>query len=78
MPYTGRFLYNNYVQCLLIINENTPEIDKLKMALDLQDADFEQWLIEEHHLLQDLKKEPEGKILKCAHVKALQTKCNAE
>ena len=78
MLYTGRFLYNNYVQCLSIINENTPEIDKLKMALDLQDTDFEQWLIEEHCFLEDLKEEPEEKILKCAYVKALQTRCNAE
>jgi len=78
MLYTGRFLYNNYAQCLLIINENTPEVDKLKTVLDLQDADFEQWLIEECRFLQDLKEEPEEKILECAYVKALQTKHNAE
>jgi len=76
--YTGRFLYNNYAQCLSIINENTPEIDKLKTALNLQDADFEQWLIEERRFLQDLKEEPEEKILECAYVKALQMKRSAE
>jgi len=50
----------------------------LKTALDLQDADFEQWLIEERRFLQDLKEEPEEKILECAYVKALQTKRKAE
>ena len=78
MLYTGRFLYNNYMQCLLIINENTPEVDKLKTALDLQDTDFEQWLIKERRFLQDLKEEPEEKVLECAYMKALQTKCNAK
>jgi len=66
------------VQCLAIVNENSPEIDKLKSALDLDDADFEQWLKEEHQFLQELRDEPEVKILKCAYVRALETRQKAE
>jgi len=44
-----------------------PEIDKLKMASDLQDVDFENWLTEEHQFLQDLKEEPQTKVLECAY-----------
>ena len=76
--HTGKFLYNNYVQCLAIINENTAEIDKLKTTSNLQDADLEGWLIEECRFLQDLKDEPESKILECAYVRALEKKRKAE
>ena len=53
---------------------NTAEIDKLKITLELQDADFEHWLVEERRFLQDLKEEPESKVLKCVYVHALETK----
>jgi len=55
-----------------------PEIDKLKMASNLQDADFENWLAEERQFLQDLKEEPETKVLECAYVHALEMKRKAE
>ena len=55
-----------------------PEIDKLKMASNLQDADFENWLTEERQFLQDLKEEPETKVLECAYVHALEMKRKAE
>jgi hypothetical protein len=61
-----------------MINENTPEIDKLKVASSLQDANFEQWLLEEHQFLQELKDESEAKVLECAYVCALETKRKAE
>jgi len=76
--HAGKFLYNNYVQCLAIINENTAEIDKLKTASNLQDADFEDWLTEECRFLQDLKDEPESKILECTYVRTLEIKHKAE
>ena len=63
---------------MAIINENTAKIDKLKTASNLQDADFEYWLTEERRLLQDLKDEPESKILECAYVRVLETKHKAE
>ena len=71
-------MYNNYVQCLTIINEYMQEIDKLKMASNLQDADFENWLAEERQFLQDLKEEPQTKVLECAYIHALETKQKAE
>jgi len=55
-----------------------PEIDKLKTASHLQDADFEKWLAEECWFLLDLKEEPETKILECAYVQALEMKWKAE
>jgi hypothetical protein len=77
-PFAGRFLLNNYKQCLAIIQENMPEVEKMKTASDLQDADFEQWLVEERMFLQNLKDEPEEKVLECAYIHALETKHQAE
>ena len=66
------------MQCLVIVNENSPEINKLKTAADLGDADFEQWLKEEHQFLQELRDELEVKILECTYVLVLETRQKAE
>jgi len=44
------------------------------MTLDLQDADFDHWIVEERRFLQDLKEEPESKVLECVYVHVLETK----
>jgi len=66
------------VQCLAIVNENSPKINKLKTAADLGNADFEQWLKEECQFLQELRDEPEVKILECAYVHVLEMRQKAE
>jgi gluconate kinase len=54
------------------------EVEKMKTASDLEDADFDRWLAEERTFLQNLKDEPEVKVLECAYIQALETKHRVE
>ncbi|KAG2125460.1 hypothetical protein DEU56DRAFT_873092 [Suillus clintonianus] len=74
----SQFLYNNYKQALHIINDLTPVVQELKQQLDLSDADFEQWNIEELQYLEALAAEPEYDPEKIAYVEALQSLAKAE
>ncbi|KAG1891130.1 hypothetical protein F4604DRAFT_1876299 [Suillus subluteus] len=74
----SQFLYNNYHQALHVINELTPAIEELKQQLDLSDADFEQWNIEELRYLEALAAEPEYDPEKLAYVEVLQSLAKAE
>ncbi|KAG2744462.1 hypothetical protein P692DRAFT_20850415 [Suillus brevipes Sb2] len=74
----SQFLYNNYKQALHVINELAPVVQELKQHLDLSDADFEQWNIEELQYLEALAAEPEYDPEKIAYVEALQSLAKAE
>jgi hypothetical protein len=78
ISYLGQFLYNNYKQALHVINELAPVVQELKQHLDLSDADFEQWNIEELQYLEALAAEPEYDPEKIAYVEALQSLAKAE
>ncbi|KAG1811307.1 hypothetical protein EV424DRAFT_1349695 [Suillus variegatus] len=70
---TCRFLYNNYKQALDIINNVTPAIEELKVQLDLTDADFRRWNVEELEYLESLANEVEYDPQQMAYVEALQS-----
>ncbi|KAG1800058.1 hypothetical protein EV424DRAFT_1587758, partial [Suillus variegatus] len=74
----SQFLYNNYKQALHLIDELTPAVEELKQQLDLLDADFERWNIEELQYLKALAAEPEYDPEKIAYVEALQSLAKAE
>ncbi|KAG2030363.1 hypothetical protein BDR03DRAFT_878473, partial [Suillus americanus] len=74
----SQFLYNNYHQALHIINKLTPAIEELKQQLNLSDADFEQWNIEELQYLEALAAEPEYDPKKLAYIKVLQSLAKAK
>ncbi|KAG1849095.1 hypothetical protein C8R48DRAFT_778679 [Suillus tomentosus] len=74
----SQFLYNNYHQALHIINELTPAIEELKQQLDLSNADFKQWNIEELQYLEALAAEPEYDREKLVYVEVLQSLAKAE
>ncbi|KAG1745370.1 uncharacterized protein EDB91DRAFT_1080299 [Suillus paluster] len=74
----SQFLYNNYKQALRIINDLAPVVQELKQQLDLSDADFEQWNIEELQYLEALAAELEYNPEKIAYVEALQSLAKAE
>ncbi len=50
----------------------------MKTALQIEDADIEQWLVEEQKFLMSLKNEPEERVLQIAYVEALIARDNAE
>ncbi|KAG1732925.1 uncharacterized protein EDB91DRAFT_1238702 [Suillus paluster] len=74
----SQFLYNNYKQALDIINDVTPAVEELKAQLDLTDADFHRWNIEELEYLESLASEVEYDPQKTAYVEALQSLMMAE
>lgn len=63
---------------LHLIDELTPAVEELKQQLDLSDADFERWNIEELQYLEALAAEPEYDPEKIAYVEALQSLAKAE
>ncbi|KAG0692671.1 hypothetical protein DFH29DRAFT_882163 [Suillus ampliporus] len=69
----SQFLYNNYKQALDIINDVTPTVEELKAQLDLTDADFHRWNVEELEYLESLASEVEYDPQKTAYVEALQS-----
>ncbi|KAG2052113.1 hypothetical protein BDR06DRAFT_983287 [Suillus hirtellus] len=74
----SQFLYNNYKQALHLIDELMPAVEELKQQLDLSDADFEQWNIEELQYLEALAAEPEYDPKKITYVKVLQSLAKTE
>ncbi|OCH88551.1 hypothetical protein OBBRIDRAFT_734191 [Obba rivulosa] len=67
----SRFLYNNYRQCLQIVEDFSVDVSHLKNSLKIDDTAFEAWLSDERHFLKNLKDEPEERVLECAYVQAL-------
>jgi len=76
--YIGKFLYNNYKQALAIINDLSPAVEELKLALKVADADFERWNAEELEFLETLAAESEDDIEAMTYVEALQSLAKAE
>ena len=74
----GRFLYNNYRQALNIIKDYSPDVERMKNALQVTDEDIEGWVTEERRFLTSLKNEPEGRVLEVAYVEALIARDKAE
>jgi hypothetical protein len=74
----GHFLYNNYTQALDIIKNNTPEVEAFKLRLDITDSDIEGWVHAERKFLEELKDEPQERVLACAYVEALIQRRKAE
>lgn len=50
----------------------------MKAVLDVTDGDIEGWLEEERHFLQNLKSEPEERVLEISYVEALIARDKAE
>ncbi|PSS29557.1 hypothetical protein PHLCEN_2v2956 [Hermanssonia centrifuga] len=75
-----KFLYNNYRQALQIIEDFTPEVNRMKEVLGIEDVDIVRWADEEHKFLVELKNEPEERVLESAYVEALiaRDKANAK
>lgn len=74
----GNFLYNNYVQAITIIKEYKPQIEAFKHELQITDNDIEGWIVVERCFLEDLKEEPQERVLACAYVEALTFRQKAE
>lgn len=64
-------MYNNYDQALVIIKDYTPQIAAFKAQFMVCDADIEGWLAAELKFLQELKHEPEERVLAVDYVEAL-------
>jgi hypothetical protein len=71
-------LYNNYKQALAIIDDLSPAVEELKLALKISDGDFERWNMEELEFLESLAEEQEGDIEAMTYVDALQSLAKAE
>ncbi|THG96932.1 hypothetical protein EW026_g4986 [Hermanssonia centrifuga] len=67
----SKFLFNNYKQALRILKDFTPEVDRMKTLLGIEDDDIKKWAHEEHKFLLDLKDEPKERVLESAYVEAL-------
>ena len=74
----GRFLYNNYRQCIQIICEYIPDVRKLQDELNVSNADMEGWLEAERNFLRNLKEEPDDHVVECMYVQALINMQKAE
>ncbi|KAG1749252.1 hypothetical protein EDB19DRAFT_2036549 [Suillus lakei] len=74
----GKFLYNNYKQVLTIIDDLSPAVEELKLALKISDGDFERWNMEELEFLESLAEEQEGDIEAMTYVDTLQSLAKAE
>ncbi|KAG1883462.1 hypothetical protein F4604DRAFT_1879073 [Suillus subluteus] len=68
----SRFLHNNYVQVLRIINEYTPLLDAFKTCTSFSDEDFVQWKAEESEFLTDLLLESLSDAFAVAYVEELE------
>ncbi|KAG2753193.1 hypothetical protein P692DRAFT_201706191, partial [Suillus brevipes Sb2] len=74
----SKFLYNNYKQALAIIDDLSPAVEELKLALKISDGDFERWNMEELEFLESLAEEQEGDIEAMTYVDALQSLAKAD
>ncbi|KAG2150766.1 hypothetical protein DEU56DRAFT_869106 [Suillus clintonianus] len=73
-----RFLYNNYVQALQIIERYSVEIEEFKQRKDLVDADFLKWRDEESEYLGQVATEPTADAIAVAYVENLEKLKHAE
>lgn len=71
-------MYNNYKQALAIINDLTPAVEELKLALKITDADFERWNTEELEFLENVAEESDEDIEAMAYVEALESLTRAQ
>ena len=71
-------MYNNYKQALAIINDLTPAVEELKLALKITDADFERWNTEELEFLENMAEESDEDIEAMAYVEALESLTRAQ
>ncbi|KAG2123744.1 hypothetical protein DEU56DRAFT_873408 [Suillus clintonianus] len=67
-----RFLHNNYVQALRIINEYTPLLHAFKTRTSFSDEDFVRWKAEESEFLTNLALEPPFDAFAVAYVEELE------
>jgi hypothetical protein len=74
----GKFLYNNYKQALAIIDDLSPAVEELKLALNISDEDFERWNMEEFEFLETLTEETDEDVEAMTYVEALQSLAKAE
>ncbi|OCH89490.1 hypothetical protein OBBRIDRAFT_732577, partial [Obba rivulosa] len=74
----SRFLYNNYRQCLTIIEDFSVDVAHLQNSLNIDNAAIEAWLSDERNFLKNLKDEPEDHVYECAYVQALIDRERAE
>ncbi|KAG2075507.1 hypothetical protein BDR04DRAFT_1005951, partial [Suillus decipiens] len=74
----SKFLYNNYKQALAIINDLSPAIEELKLALNISDEDFEHWNMEEFEFLETLTEETDEDVEVMTYVEALQSLAKAK
>ncbi|KAG1884097.1 hypothetical protein F4604DRAFT_1919926 [Suillus subluteus] len=68
----SKFLYNNYVQALQIIETNTPVLEDFKQLHNLTDADFISWRNEERDYLSEVAMEPTSDAIAVAYVEQLE------
>ncbi|KAG1884649.1 hypothetical protein F4604DRAFT_1878662 [Suillus subluteus] len=68
----GRFLFNNYIQALKIIEDYMPLLEEFKSQKSLTDQDFIQWHQEEIEFLGKLAVEPPYDVLAVAYVEELE------
>lgn len=71
-------MYNNYKQALTIIDDLTPAVEELKLALKITDADFERWNTEELEFLENVAEESDEDIEAMAYVEALESLTRAQ
>jgi hypothetical protein len=76
--HAAKFLFNNFEQALTIIKTYTPEVEAFKVRLRITSDNIEGWVHAEQKFLEELKEEPEDKVLTYAYVEALIQWCTAE
>ncbi|KAG1791119.1 uncharacterized protein HD556DRAFT_1445641 [Suillus plorans] len=74
----SKFLYNNYKQALAIVNDLTPAVEELKLALKITDVDFEHWNAEELDFLESMAEESDEDVEAMAYVEALESLMRAQ
>jgi hypothetical protein len=65
-------IYNNYVQALTIIEDESIALSEAKQSLGIQDGNLERWQQEQQSYFATLGKEPEYDIHATAYVELLQ------
>lgn len=74
----GTFMYNNYRQALVIIDEVSDILRQIKDLKGVGDRDFLKWHAEEVEYLDGLSHEPESDTLTTAYVEVLDELRTAE
>jgi hypothetical protein len=79
----GTMIYNNYVQALEILRDESVALAEAKASLQLKDGDLERWEKEQKEYFETLGQEPGYNVLAVAYVELLQklrevecAKCN--